>query len=120
MHDFWIQDTVSREELLAAQVQCKQLQAVAAEHAGAAVSIQAAAAAASAARDAQLEDAHCRLASAAAEAGLVGTLLRGAVAELLAASHEAAELRIALADSVPRASLEFERRVRPPSVPTQQ
>jgi hypothetical protein len=116
---FWAQGSVPRELFSAAQVQCKQLQAAATKHAVATVSIQAAAAAA---QDAQLEDAHRRLTRAAEEAGLVGTLLRSAAAELsgFAASQAAAELRIALADSVPRAFVEFERQVRTLLIPTQQ
>ena len=99
-------------------MQCKQLQATATEHAAAiTVSTQAAAAAA---QDAQREDAHRRLTRAAAEAGLVGILLRSAAAELFAASQEAAELRIAFADSVPRPSDEFERRVQTLTIPAQQ
>ena len=89
-------------------MQFKQLLAVASEHA-ATVSTQAAAAAAREVQVVQLQDAHRRLASAAADAGLVGNWLRGAAAELFTASQEAAELRTALADSVPRASVEFER-----------
>jgi hypothetical protein len=113
----WAQGSVPRELLSSAQVQCKQLQATATEHAAAiTVSTQAAAAAA---QDAQREDAHRRL-TRAAEAGLVGTLLRSAAAELFAASQEAAELRIAFADSVPRPSDEFERRVRTLPIPAQQ
>jgi hypothetical protein len=118
VHGLWAQGTVPREKLAAAQLHCKQLEAAVAEHAAATVSTQAAAAAV-ATRDAQLEDAHRRLVSTAAEAGLVGSFLRGAAAELFAASQEAAELRIALADSVPRASVEFERRVGSLSFPTQ-
>jgi hypothetical protein len=106
--------------LASAQTQCKLLQAAAAEHA-ANLSSQAAVAAAATVQEVQLEDARRRLASAAAEASGVGTLLRGAAADLYAASQEAAELRIAIADSVPRASVEFERqvpRVLPQPVPT--